>query len=86
MIDAARNALASDADLIPEGEQEAIRAAVAALERSAAGVDADAIAAANEALSAATENLAMLRMNRSVRAALAGARIDDVLAAAAPRA
>jgi hypothetical protein len=32
-----------------------------------------------------TENFAMLRMNRSIRAALAGARVDEVLAATAPR-
>ena len=79
LLDAVAAALRADADLLEEGERARIDAAVAALERAIAGTDADGIGAACEALSSASENFAGLRMNRSIRAALAGARVEDVL-------
>jgi molecular chaperone HscA len=83
VIEATRSALASDAGLLEADERERVEAALERLARAAQGVDADPITDATAALGAATENFAMLRMNRSIRAALAGTRVDDVLAPAA---
>jgi len=80
VIEAARSALASDGDLLEDAERERVEAAIEALARVAAGDRADAIAAAAVALGDATEELAMRRMNRSIRAALAGRGVDEVLA------
>jgi molecular chaperone HscA len=80
VIEAARSALAADGEMLEAGERGHIETAIAALEQATAGGQADAIVEANQALGAATENFAMQRMNRSIRAALKGARIDDVLA------
>ena len=81
MLEATVNALRSDGDLLPEPERARILAAVEHLARAAEGDSADAIIEAVGALSGATEDFAMQRMNRSIRAALSGARVDDVLAA-----
>jgi len=84
MIDAAQGALRADGDLLGEEERAAIGIAVAELIQAAQGSSADAIAASIARLSAATEGFAMQRMNRSIRAALTGARVDAVFAPAAP--
>jgi molecular chaperone HscA len=81
-VEAARSALAADGDLLDEAERERVEAAIEELARAARGERADAIVAANVALGAAAEEFAMRRMNRSIRAALTGARIDEVLAPA----
>jgi len=80
MLEAARSALRNDGDLLAADEKTRIEAAVEELARAAGADAADAIVAASHALAAATENFAMQRMNRSIRAALSGARVDDVLA------
>jgi molecular chaperone HscA len=85
VLEAARSALENDGDLLEAEERERIGVAIENLARAASADQADAIVEANIALGAATENLAMLRMNRSIRTALAGARIDDILAPAAGR-
>jgi len=85
MIDAAQNALLADGDLLGADEQASITSAIAALALAAQGNSTDAIAAGNAVLAAATENFAMLRMNRSIRAALTGTRIDAVLNSGAPQ-
>lgn len=85
MLEAARSALRSDGDLLAEDERAKIEAAVAQLARAASGDAPDAIVAANLALATATEQFAMQRMNRSIRAALSGARVDQVLASAPSR-
>jgi molecular chaperone HscA len=82
VLEAARSALLSDGDLLDAGERQRIVEAIEDLARAAEGDRPDNIVSANLALGAATENLAMQRMNRSIRAALAGARIDEVLAPA----
>jgi len=82
MLEAARSALLTDGDLLSGEERKTIQAAIEDLARTADGDVADAIVAANHALAVATENFAMQRMNRSIRTALSGARIDDVLAPA----
>jgi molecular chaperone HscA len=85
MMDAAQVALRADGDLLTENERAAIAAAIGELARAVDGSSVDAIAAGNTRLAAATENFAMQRMNRSIRAALTGARIDEVLAPTAPQ-
>nr|AGE14084.1 Fe-S cluster assembly chaperone [uncultured prokaryote] len=79
MIEATRAALRADGDLLDPGERGDIDAAVEQLAAAEQAGAADAIADAGARLSAATENFAMLRMNRSIRAALAGAKVDEVL-------
>ncbi|BAP88195.1 chaperone protein HscA [Burkholderiales bacterium GJ-E10] len=79
MIEATRAALRADGDLLDAGERGDIDAAVEQLAAAEQAGEADAIADAGARLSAATENFAMLRMNRSIRAALAGAKVDEVL-------
>ncbi len=86
LLEAARSALRADGDMLDEATRGSIEAAIARLQRTAGGDSADAIAAAIAALASATEDFAMQRMNRSIRTALTGARIDDVLPAALPRA
>jgi len=85
MIEAARSALARDGDLLEPGERSRIEETILALQQAHDGGSADDIAAANLALSQATEEFAMQRMNRSIRAALTGARIDTLLPEAAQR-
>jgi len=80
MLEAARSALRADGDLLAEQERASIEAAIADLARAAIGDAPDAIVAANLALASATEQFAMQRMNRSIRAALSGARVEEVLA------
>lgn len=77
LLEALRAALAADADLLAEEERAAIERDMAALEKTAAAGDADAIKDAIERLARATEPFAARRMDRSIRAALAGHRIDE---------
>ena len=78
MVLATRSALAADADLLGADEREAIDARLEALQASRESTDHHAIDAAVEALAKSTESFAAERMNRSIRRALAGRRIDDV--------
>ena len=85
MLEAARAALRIDGDLLSTEQRAAIDMAIAELERAASSASADAIVAANLALAGATEDFAMQRMNRSIRTALSGARVDEVLASVPSR-
>ena len=78
MLLATRSALAADADLLDGGERVAIDERLAELEAVRAGADHPAIDAAVEALADATEAFAAARMNRGIRRALAGKRVQDV--------
>ena len=78
MLLATRAALVADADLLDATERDAIEALLVALQASRASTDHHAIDAAVEALAKGTEGFAAERMNRSIRAALAGRRIDQV--------
>jgi molecular chaperone HscA len=75
---ATQAALHADADLLTADEQQAIATLMEALRRVSAGSDHDAINAATEALARGTEGLAAARMNRGIRQALAGRRVDEV--------
>ena len=79
LIESTRSALASDADLLDAAERARIDAAVAALEKAAAGEDAQAIKDAIAELTRETGDFAARRMDRSIREALSGRSVDAVL-------
>ena len=78
MVLATRSALAADAGLLSEQEQESIEVLLQTVQQAAAGDDAAAIEAAVKALAEGTENFAAARMNQGIRQALAGRRLDEV--------
>jgi molecular chaperone HscA len=80
LVETTRAALAADADLLEPAERVTVDAALAALAAVLDGDDVDSLRNATAALTRATEEFAARRMNRSIRNALAGSRIDDVLA------
>jgi len=75
---ATRAAMAADGDLLDDEERDAIERLLADLSRMAAGTDHAAIDAAVEALAKGTEGFAAARMNRGIRAALTGRKVEDV--------
>ena len=78
MFLATRSALAADGDLLTSAQHAEIEAHLAAMQATREGNDHHAIDAAVEALAKCTEAFAAERMNRSIRNALAGKRIDQV--------
>ena len=78
MLLATRAALKADADLLSGAEIETIEALLLALQASGNGNDHHAIDAAVEALANGTETFAAERMNRSIRVALSGRRVDQI--------
>jgi molecular chaperone HscA len=78
MLLATRAALAADGDLIDAAQRAAIDAQLARLEEAKASADHHAIDDAVEALARSTEAFAAERMNRSIRQALAGRRVEEV--------
>ncbi len=75
---ATRAALAADAQLLTEAEQQDLQALIKSTEASANSDDADHIEAAVKALAEGTEAFAAARMNQGIRRALAGRRIEEV--------
>jgi molecular chaperone HscA len=75
---ATRSALAADGDLLDAAEQAAIGALMQRVAEAAEGDDHHAINAAVEALAHGTEAFAAARMNRGIRQALAGRRVEEV--------
>ena len=75
---ATRAALAADGDLLSTSEYERIETVLAALQAGRESTDHHVIDAAVEALADATEAFAAERMNRSIRRALAGRKIEEV--------
>jgi molecular chaperone HscA len=71
-------ALDADGELLSEGERQDIGRLMAQLRERAGGGDHQAINAAIEALAQGTEEFAAARMNRGIRQALAGRRVEDV--------
>ncbi|WP_040476646.1 Fe-S protein assembly chaperone HscA [Paramagnetospirillum caucaseum] len=79
---AVQAALGADSDLLSESERQDIDAAIAGVDRAIAAGDRDAVTAASEGLEAATKTFAERRMDRGIRAALAGMtveKLDDAL-------
>ncbi len=78
MLLATRAALKADGDLLMADDHTNIEALLTALQASRESTDHHAIDIAVEALAKGTEAFAAERMNRSIRLALAGRRIEDV--------
>ncbi|MET3120712.1 molecular chaperone HscA [Oxalobacteraceae bacterium GrIS 2.11] len=75
---ATQSALASDANLLSEAEHAEIVQLIEAVMNCAQGQDRNAIEAAINALSNGTEEFAARRMDKSVRVALTGKKLDQI--------
>jgi molecular chaperone HscA len=78
MMAATRTALAADGDLLDAAERAAIEALMASLAEIALCDTASDIEAATQALAKGTEAFAAQRMNRGIRQALAGRKVEEV--------
>ena len=78
MVLATRSALAADGELLSAAERSDIEMLIGQTEEVAASDDHVAIDAAVERLASGTEAFAAARMNRGIRAALAGRKVEDV--------
>jgi molecular chaperone HscA len=79
MLLATRSALVADGDLLDAAERDLLEASMARVAEAAeGGEDHHAINAAVESLAHGTEGFAAARMNRGIRQALAGRRVDEV--------
>jgi molecular chaperone HscA len=79
LVLATRSALAADGDLLDVGERALIDADIAALEAAHQNSTEPAvIEAATQVLADATEAFAARRMNRGIRQALSGRRLDEL--------
>lgn len=78
MLEATRAAIAADGDLLDTAQRADIDTHLQALAALLDGADTPAIEAATKALAEATESFAAERMNRGIRQALAGRRVEEV--------
>ena len=78
LIEAVQAALRHDGELLSPDEAQAIEAGIAALQVAALGEDRRAISASMNALELATKDFAARRMDKSIRRAFAGRRIDEI--------
>ncbi|MCX7212728.1 MAG: Fe-S protein assembly chaperone HscA [Burkholderiales bacterium] len=78
LLEATQVALDADADLLDAAELEDIGAQMRSLKLAAGGDDSALIATAVDALARSTDAFAARRMDRAVRQALAGRRLDDI--------
>ena len=81
LIEAVQSAVRSDRDLLSEAQNQTIDVAVARLQAAALGEDRRLIAQAMDGLEAETRTFAALRMDKTIRKAMAGKRIDELDAA-----
>jgi molecular chaperone HscA len=75
---ATQSALDTDGKLLSDAERAEVIALMEAVRREVQGDDHDAIKSAVEALARGTEEFAARRMDRSVRSALAGKKLDEL--------
>ncbi len=78
VIEATEHALEQDGDLLEATERSAIERVVASLRAQIEGRDQRAIKRGIEELNSTTAAFAAQRMNRSIRKALAGQRVDEI--------
>jgi molecular chaperone HscA len=78
LLGAIASALAADGDLLTRGERDEIERTAAELRAARGASDRAAIERSLKALSEATESFAAERMNRGIRRALAGRRVEDL--------
>ncbi len=79
LLGAVRSAMQSDRDLLTPEEDARIHAGMAALAAAEQGEDVERIRHAAEELGRSTDAFAARRMDRNIRAALAGQRIDRLV-------
>ncbi len=80
LLQATRAALAGDGHLCDESSRAAIEAAMAIVEQAVTGEDHESIRRAAMALDHASHPFAEMRMNRAVREAVRGRRVEEVAA------
>ncbi|ANN77415.1 Fe-S protein assembly chaperone HscA [Bordetella flabilis] len=78
LVESVRAALAADADLLDPRERAEIDGALQAADTAQHREDVEAVRAAVQALSDATASFAARRMDRSIRTALSGRKLDDL--------
>jgi molecular chaperone HscA len=78
ILHATRGQLAKHADLLAPGEEDAIRAAMTALETAVAGEDHLAIRDAVDALARATEPFAQRIMDSALQEAVGGRTLEEI--------
>jgi molecular chaperone HscA len=78
VIEATNAALAADADLLDETERAQLDTLIAALAQIAQGDETDAIEAATKALAEGTDEFAARRMDKGIKRALAGKKLDEI--------
>ena len=78
IVESTVGALAADSDLLSPDEEKKIRDLVRQTLELAEGSDAKAIKDSMDALAKSTEHFAELRMDRSIRQALAGHNVNDI--------
>ena len=78
LVESVQAALAADGDLLDADERKRVDDCLSAAAGAQELLDVDAVKAAVEALSAATDEFAARRMDRSIRAALAGRKLDEI--------
>ena len=81
LIEAVQSAVKNDHDLLTSEQSTAIGTAVARLQTAALGEDRRLIAKAMDDLEAETRTFAALRMDKTIRKAMTGKRIDELDAA-----
>jgi molecular chaperone HscA len=79
LIEATQTALSSDGDLLSEEERSRVTCLMSEVGVLAAGTDHNIIKNAIEALARGTEEFAARRMDRGVRLALTGRRLDEIV-------
>jgi molecular chaperone HscA len=78
MLEATEAALAADGELLDDDERAQVDASLAGLRTLAEGDDADAIEAATKALAEQTDEFAARRMDKGIRLALTGRKLDEI--------
>ncbi len=78
LVEATEHALAQDGDLLDAAERAAVDQAIAALRAAREGSDHRKVKQHIDALARATDEFAARRMDRSVRSALAGHKVDEI--------
>lgn len=78
LLEATQAALAADGELLAEDERARVDEALARLRDTAQGADTDAVEAATRALAEQTDEFAARRMDKSIRLALKGRKLDEI--------
>lgn len=78
LVESVQAALAVDGDLLDAKERKRVDECLQAATAAQDATDADTVKDAVQALAAATDEFAARRMDRSIRAALAGRKLDEI--------